>query len=107
MSIINISLDTQSRQLVLAIDGVIVPADGLDLYKYKIDGEENISFSYSIQSINGQGLKERRQFYLPSLEELATEAHAGLNKDGLAFKIVHDDEKAKADTIKFIQNRNK
>jgi hypothetical protein len=111
MSVIGISLDTSSRQLALTIDGVIVPATDVYVEKFMDafnDGKEIVNFSYTIKSINSQGLKERRQFYLPSPEELATEAHAGLDKNGLSSKPVHNDEKAKADTIDFIKrSRNR
>ncbi len=111
MSVIGISLDTSSRQMALTIDGVIVPATDLFVEKYRHDGEDRISFSYTTESVNMNGLKERRQFYLPSREEIAIDAHAGFTllcydkKVGLASKIVHDDEKAKADTIEFIQKQ--
>jgi hypothetical protein len=111
MAVVNISLDTQTRQVVLTINGILVPHTECSINKYVFDTEEgkeeNISFSYTVENIDGTGLKEVRQFYLPSQEELATVAHAGLNENGLSSKIVHDDEKAKADVIDFIkQGRN-
>ena len=102
MAIVNISLDTATRQAILTINGVLVPSDEFNISKYlKYDtkDEYEITFGYTIEDVDGRGLKERRYFYLPSAEEVAAE----LNKDGFASKIVHDDEKAKADTIDFIQ----
>jgi hypothetical protein len=46
---------------------------------------------------------EKVQIYLPSLDELATKTHSQLNEDGFASKILHDDEKAKADVIEFLK----
>ncbi len=107
MAIVNVSLDTGSRQSVLTIDGVIVPADDFSVEKYTFDGETVIGFAYTIESIDANGMKERRRFYLPSLEEIATVAHKGLNEAGLASQIIHDDDKAKADVIKYMsQSRN-
>jgi len=107
MAIVNISLDTTTRNIVLTINGVLVSASDCYVEKYHYDGEEKISFSYTIESIDSTGMKERRQFYLPSPEELATQAHNELNGDGFASKIIYDDKKAKADVINFLkQNRN-
>lgn len=107
MAIVNVSLDTNSRQVVLTINGVIVSMDDVLLEKYMFDGEEFVRFFYTIETVNPDGMKERRQFFLPSPEELAVVAHTGLNEDGFASKIVHDDQKAQSDVIDFLkQNRN-
>lgn len=107
MAIVNVSLDTGSRQAVLTINGVIIPASDFLVEKYIFDDEEVVRFSYMFESINSDGMKERRQFFLPSPEEIAVDSFGGLNKEGLASKIVHDDEKAKADVIDFLkQGRN-
>lgn len=108
MAIVNISLDTITRQTILTINGVLVPSIefGINRYiKYDTKDEPEINFSYTIEDVDGHGMKERRNFYLPSPEELATEAHAELDKDGFASKIVYDDEKAKADTIDFLKSQ--
>lgn len=101
MAIVNVSLDTRSKQTVLTIDGMLVAADEVNMSKYLWEGEEFITFSYTTETITSDGLKERRQFYIPSPEELAVEAHAGLNDKGFASKVVYDDEKAKADVVDF------
>lgn len=107
MAIVNVSLDTASRQAVLTVNGVLIPANDIFVEKHVYDGEEFVRFGYTIESTDANGMKERRQFYLPSPEELATEAHAGLNEEGFASKILHDDEKAKADVIDFFQRDRK
>ena len=107
MAIIVVSLDTKSRQMVLTIDGAIVPSTNVFMEKFTHDGEEFVGFSYTVESTNEDGLKERRQFFLPSIEDLAVRAHTGLNKDGLASKTVYDNEKAKADVIAYLQDSRK
>jgi hypothetical protein len=104
---VSVSLDTSTRQFVLVIDGVLVPSTDVMIEKYVYDGEEFLRFSYTIELTDVNGMRERRQFYLPSKEELATEAHAELNADGLSSKIVYDDEKAKADVIDFLKQGRK
>lgn len=110
MAIVAVSLDTKTRQAILTVNGVLIPSDEFSISKYlKYDtkDEYEINFGYTIEHTDDGGLKERRYFYLPSQEEIATQAHTELNKDGFASKAIHDDEKAKADVIDFIkQGRN-
>ncbi len=103
MAIVNVSLDTNSRQVVLTINGVMVSMDDVLLEKYIFDGEEFVRFFYTIETVNPNGMKERRQFFLPSPEELAVVANTGLDENGLASKIVHNDDKAKADVIDYLK----
>lgn len=107
MAMISVSLDTLSRQVVLTVNSVLVPSSDFLVEKYMFDGEEIVRFHYTVEMVNQDGLKERRQFFLPSIEDLATVAHNGLNNDGLADKTVHDDEKAKADIIDFMKPKDK
>ncbi|RLC89101.1 MAG: hypothetical protein DRJ03_00665 [Chloroflexi bacterium] len=107
MAIVNVSLDTGSRQVVLTVNGVLVLADDIFVERYVYGGEAMVRFGYTIESVNANGMKERRQFYLPPPEGLATEAHAGLDEEGFASKILHDDEKAKADVIDFFKRDRK
>jgi len=107
MAIVNVSLDTGSRQVVLSINGVVVPLSDCYLEKHTYEGEEYVRFAYTVESTNENGLKERKQYYLPTPEEVATEAHAGLNEDGFASKVVHDDEVAQKDVIAFLQERRR
>lgn len=106
MAIVNVSLNTSTRQAVLTIDGILIPSTDLFVEKYIYDGEEHVRFGYTIENTNLNGMKERRQFYLPSPEEIATEAHNGLDDNGFASKIIYDDEKAKADTIEFLRQNH-
>lgn len=110
MAIVNVSLDTITRQAVLTINGVLVPSNEFSISKYlkfDTDDEFEINFGYTVENVDGHGLKESRHFYLPTQEEMAKEAHSELNKDGFASKAIHDDEKAKADVIDYLkQGRN-
>lgn len=102
MAIVHVSLDTESRQVVLTINNVLVTATDINVSKYVYDdGEVDISFSYTVENVDDNGLKERRQFYLPSPAD-AVKIVGELDKDGFASKIVHDDGKAKADTIDYL-----
>ncbi len=101
-SIINISFDTETRGVVLSIDGIVVPFTDLHFEKFVFDGEQHVGFSYTVETANENGLNERRQFFLPA------KAQDGVDVDerGLASKILHNDDKAKADVIDFLnQNR--
>lgn len=102
MSVVVLSLDTASKQLVLTINGVLVPFVDCNMSKMTWDGEEHIEFSYTTEGVSVDGLKERRRFFLPTLEDLAAEANMKINEDGFASRAVFDDEKAKADTIDFL-----
>jgi hypothetical protein len=107
MAMVNVSLDTSSRQTVLSIDGVVVPARDYWVEKAVFDGEEFIRFGYTVETVDANGLKERRQFFLPSPEEVARDTFANIDERGFASKIVHDDEKAKADVIDYLQQGRK
>lgn len=108
MAIVNVSLDTNTRQMVLTINGIMVPATDISMGRFIFsDGEVSTSFYYTIEGTDGNGMKESRQFFLPSPDELATEAHTGLDDRGLASKVVHDDNKAKADVIDFLSKEDK
>lgn len=106
MAIVNVSLDTKSRAVVLTIDGVQIAQDGCGIERWiDSDGEEIVSFHYVVDNVNGSGLRERRQFRLPFSEESAVVSVADINKDGLVSKLLHDDEKAKADIIEYLKKK--
>lgn len=108
MAVVNVSLDTVSRNVVLTINGVMVAQDGCSIDRYiDHEGEETIYFSYVVENVNESGIKERRQFYLLSPEEAAVADKNTINEDGFASKVVHNDEKAKADIIEFFKRDSK
>jgi len=100
--IVNISIDTKNRTVALIADGVIIPATDLYLDKFTIDGEQFINFSYTMESVNPDGMQERRQFFLPRPEDTSLASKGELDEFGFASKVLHDDEKAKADVIDFL-----
>jgi hypothetical protein len=105
--LVNLSLDIATRQLAFTIDGILIPAKDVFLEKFTFDGEEFISFSYVIESTSDNGMSERRQFFLPRLEDGALANLGELNENGFASKILHNDEKAKADVIDFFSRDDK
>ncbi len=104
MAIVNVSLDTANRNAVLTIDGVLIPSNDFSISQFiDIDKEKRLHFEYTVEGADHSGMKEIRRFFLPSPEDLATEAHSGLGEDGLASQVVHNDDKAKADVIDFLK----
>lgn len=101
--VVNIVLDIKNRTAVLVVDGVIIPATDFYLDKFTVDGETSINFSYTMETVLQNGLKERRQFFLPPPKDTIFASEGKLDKFGFASKILHNDEKAKADVIDFLK----
>lgn len=102
-TVVNVSLTTDTRQMALTIDGVLTPFTELSLNKFiDFDGNEVLRFSYTVENLNANGMKEIREFFLPSPEDIV-QASAKLNSNGLVSRIAHNDEKAKADVINFLK----
>ncbi len=108
MAIVNISVDTNSRQAVLTVDGQIVPVIACHLNKgTDFDGIPFLRLSYVVEVQNtDNGLMERHEFFLPDTDDVAVFASA---KDGLASRILKNGEiindQAMSDTIRFMQSR--
>ncbi len=94
MSLVNISLDTATRQVVLAIDGQLVPCHGIWLDT----NMENLNFEYRIEQPDENGLVKTVRFSLPPPE---IESIGQLNEHGLISSVVSDDKKAIDDIGKF------
>ena len=106
MAIVNVSLDTATRQTVLTINGILVPSNDYMIERYVFDGQDLVRFSYTIEN-DLNGLKERRQFFLPdAATDVAAVAALDLDERGFASKILHNDDKAKADVVDFL-NKNR
>lgn len=87
MSIVNMSVDTKTRQVVVAVDGVVVPAIEAHLSKFVFaDGEVMVDLSYTIRSESDSGLVETHRFSLPDPDPDDT-ILASLNENGLLFDI--------------------
>ena len=106
MAIVNVSLDTATRQTVLTINGILIPSTDYLIESYVFDGESFVRFSYTIED-TFNGLKERRQFFLPDPDP-SDVAVASLDERGFASKILHNDDKAKADVVDYLKkNRDR
>jgi hypothetical protein len=105
MALVNVSLDTVTRQVVLTVNGILVSATDVSIDKYTYDEEEHINFGYTIENIDGDGMKKRVHLSLPATDELAAVANQ-LDENGLSSKVI-DDEKTKAALSEFLQKRLK
>jgi len=99
MATVSVSLDTESRMIVMTIDGNMVAADEVNISKYvDYENKERISFSYTKKNTNEAGLVTREIFFLPE-EDADSDA---LGENGLAVKKEGDENKAIQDTIKYM-----
>lgn len=113
MSIVNMSVDTKTRQVVVAVDGVVVPAIEAHLSKFVFsDGEEILDLSFTIKSESDNGLVETRRFSLPdpaTIAELVADGGKApaLDENGLVSQI-EPDGKIFADHLQaFLQKKPK
>jgi len=66
MAKVNLSLDTETKQIAMIIDGELQSFDSVHLSKFTFsDGEEFMSFSFVTSVINNNGLQEERRFFMP------------------------------------------
>lgn len=73
MAAVNITLDTETRQVSLMVDGVTIPNAEIFFEYFHIEiGEGEMekitNFHYSIMETNEAGLQEKRMFRLPPPE---------------------------------------
>ncbi|KKM92636.1 hypothetical protein LCGC14_1216450 [marine sediment metagenome] len=105
MSIVNMSVDTKTRQVVVAVDGVVVPAVEAHLSKFVFaDGEVAVDLSYTVKSESDSGLVETRRFSLPTPEDAAV---ASLDKNGLVSNIEPDSKTFSEHLQAFLQKKPK
>lgn len=113
MSIINMSVDTKSRQLAITVDGVLIPATEGYLHKFvHSDGTVDISLSYTVETESNNGLKETRTFTLPdpaALAELASDGSkiASVDKNGLISSVEPDSKVFASQLQDFLEKRKK
>ena len=70
MARFSMSLDTESRQLAMVVDGELVQFNRMDLYVYEDDnGDTSIRFSYTTTVKNENGMEEGRTFVLPDVDQ--------------------------------------
>lgn len=90
MAIVNISVDTITRQAVLTVDGQIIPAVACHLSKgIDFDGEPFLSLSYVLENDSGNGLIERQEFSMPREDD---ESVFAKKSEFIVRKIDSDDE---------------
>jgi len=97
MAIVNVSLDTNTKECVLTIDGVLVSASEIYFAKYTDynDPEKYIKdFSYTVKVSDNNGLIETRRYYLPKEEHMMNEANLIIDaKTGLSSeKVINQDK---------------
>ena len=101
-SVVNLSLDIGTRQMVLTIDGIITPFTEVSIHKFiDFEGDEVLRFAYTVETTNPNGMTERREFFLPSPEDISRDS-ISVNEHGFSSKILNDDEKAKRDIIEYM-----
>lgn len=100
--IVNVSIDLGSRQMAFTIDGIIIPATDIFLERFVVDGEQFLSFSYSLDSVSKNGMIEKRRFFLPNPSMGSLSSIGELDKFGFASQIEYDDTKAKDDIVNFL-----
>jgi hypothetical protein len=63
MAMTVISVDTETQECVLTVNGVLVPADEVFFSKYiDYDGNVHKDLTYSVETSNVDGVKQRTQF---------------------------------------------
>jgi len=98
VAIVNMSVDTESRQASVTVDGVLVPAVECHLNKFiDFDGITQINLAYTLESRSENGLQQRTVFFLPD-----PDVDQVLNEHGLASKVVKDESEVVADISKFM-----
>ncbi len=113
MAIVNMSVDTKTRQTAVTVDGVMVPAIEFHLSKFIFsDGTVNLDLSYTIKSESDSGLVETRRFSLPdpaTIAELVADGGKApmLDENGL-ISSVEPDGKVFAEHLQtFLQKKSK
>lgn len=105
MSIVNMSVDTKTRQTAVTVDGVMVPAIEFHVSKFIFsDGTVNLDLSYTVKSESDSGLVETRRFSLPTPEDAAV---ASLDKNGLVSNIEPDSKTFSEHLQAFLQKKPK
>jgi len=104
MASIVISLDTETRESILTVNGELVSTEGLWFSKgFDFEGEPFLRFSYVVQTKNENGLAESREFFLknPSDDVLAK-----VLENGLCCRKTEDLTQAQRDVVKFMDKKN-
>ncbi len=105
MAQVNMSMDTNTRQCVLVIDGQVVPCESAQMAKYMdYDGNPQVAFEYEQRSQAGNGMMEMHRYRMPTPDEMNSGGSmAGLNQAGLFESTVADTAKATKDIADFFK----
>jgi len=99
MAIVNMSVDTKTRGVAVTVDGIIVPAVACHLDKFiDMDGQVHISLAYTVEVDSGNGLLERRTFFMPQPDIEET-----LGENGLACRIEPNENEFAEHLSKYLQ----
>jgi len=102
MAMVNISLDTNTRQIALLVDGELKPMAEVRLdYFFDMDGEKVINFHYTMDVVNQQGLKEKHIFILPRPED----DEASIGSDGMISRKAIDSPSIAKDIHKYFERK--
>lgn len=108
MSMVTFSVDTNTRQAVVTVNGEIIPAIACRMNKWiDFDGEPHINLSYVVETNNQDGLVERREFFLPDPDDDAVFASV---EDGLASRDFEGDTKdlsVRDSIVRWMESRKK
>lgn len=81
MAVVTMSVNTKTREVAVVVDGTLVPAIECRLAKQIFGGELDISLSYVVEVESGNGLVERRMFFLPEESESLASKVVDMTKD--------------------------
>ena len=108
MSIVSISLNTETRECTMTIDGIQVPAQDVSLYKcryvdYQGNESTEIGFSYTMRQTGPSGLEETVTYRLPYPDP--GDSAAGMDAHGFIVEKTADPRKTAADIAAFFAAR--
>lgn len=108
MSQINVALNTETREIVLIIDGQPVAANEITLSKWvDWEGKTRIDFRYMTRTKNAQGMEEVHGYYLPEPPAEDASATAIAKASVLAKMSDAETTAASRDIAAFLQARRK
>lgn len=107
MAQVQMSMDTNTRQCVLMIDGQIMPCESAQMAKYvDYDGNPQVAFEYEQRSQGQNGMMEMHRYRMPMPHEMEPgDSMASLNQAGLVESTVADTAKARKDIAEFFKRQ--
>lgn len=102
MAMVSLSLDTDSRQVVLLVDGEVKPMAEVHLaYFFDFDGAKVIRFEYSMDVANEDGLMEKRIFILPDKDQM----NLPVDSTGMILRKAVDSPEIAKDIHKYLERK--